>query len=261
MAVQKLHNLTTTKKIDSFIKKYLTILSNLTIMSNMTVVSEWNEFMEASCTEMAQQKQSRQRRSYGKTRKKILTAARSVFTEKGLSAGTIDEIAERGDVARGSFYYHFDNKDDLIRHMIEGLLVELVAEIDRTCASQTEIESVLDSMIGAHINFFSSRWKDFVLYYQGRADLTLNESFEGLETPFLVYLNAIEAHVVRVIAQPVSKNRLRRLACAIAGFISGYYSFASVTCEEDNVDESFMSLRNAFVGSLVRFIKEALPQT
>jgi len=97
------------------------------------------------------------------------------------------------------------------------------------------------------------------LYYQGRADIMLNESLEGLETPFLDYLNCIEGLIDRATSQPISKERLRRLAFAIAGFISGYYSFASVASEEDDVDESFMSLRGAFVASLARFIKEALP--
>ena len=98
-----------------------------------------------------------------------------------------------------------------------------------------------------------------MLYYQGRADLTLDEGYQGLEPAFLIYLNTIEQLVDQVISEPISKERLRRLACAVAGFISGYYSFASVASDEDNVDESFRSLRSAFVFSLVRFIREALP--
>lgn len=204
-------------------------------------------------------KKTRQQRRYGNTRKKLLDAAKTVLAEKGLSAATVEEIADRADVGRGSFYYHFDAKDELIRQMMAKLLGELMAMTTDRCAAHTEIDSILDAMIGAHIEFFSTRWEDFVLYYQGRAEMTLIESLEGIETPFLDYLNCIEGLIARVASQPIPKDRLRRLACAIAGFISGYYSIASVTSEEDNVDESFMSLRSAFVASLARFIKEALP--
>lgn len=204
-------------------------------------------------------KQSRQQRRYGKTRKKLMDAAKTVLAEKGLAATTVEEIADRADVGRGSFYYHFDAKDELIRQMIEKLLEELTAKIKDRCAPQTELNAVLDAIIGAHIEFFSNRWEDFVLYYQCRADLTLDESYEGIETSFLEYLNCIEELIAQAVLQRVSKERLRRLAFAIAGFISGYYSFASVASEEDNVDESFMSLRSAFVASLARFIKETLP--
>lgn len=208
-----------------------------------------------------QGKQSRQQRQFGKTRKKLLDAAKTVMAEKGLSATTVEDITDRADVGRGSFYYHFDAKDEMIRQMMERLLAELNAAINEACAPHTEINTVLDAMIGAHIKFFSRRWEDFVLYYQGRADIILNESLEGIETPFLDYLNCIEELIAKAVLQPISKDRLRRLAFAIAGFISGYYSFASVASEEDNVDESFMSLRGAFVASLARFIKEALPKS
>jgi hypothetical protein len=119
---------------------------------------------------------------------------------------------------------------------------------------------MLDALIGAHIDFFRDRWQDFVLYYQGRADLTLEHSHEGLETPFLEYLKSIEKLVDGAVAQPISKPRLRRLACAIAGFIGGYYSFVSVAAQDEDVDRSFSQLRSAFVASLARFILEALPE-
>jgi AcrR family transcriptional regulator len=202
---------------------------------------------------------TRQDRRYGKTRRKLLNAAKAVMAEKGLAATTVDEIAQRADVGRGSFYYHFDAKDELIRHMMEKVLEELTEKMVERCAVQQDVDSVLDAMIRAHIEFFSNRWEDFVFYYQGSADLMLDESYDGIETPFLRYIGHIEDLIERVIAQPVSKNRLRRLACAIAGFISGYYSFASVASQDDDVDASFASLRSAFVASLARFIQEALP--
>lgn len=203
-------------------------------------------------------KKTRQQRSYGKTRKKLLDAAKTVLAEKGLSATTVEDITDRADVGRGSFYYHFDAKDEMIRQMMEKLLKELVTALKEGCALHTEINAVLDAMIGTHIKFFSNRWEDFVLYYQGRADIMLNESLEGIETPFLEYLSCIEELIHGAMAKPISEERLRRLAYAIAGFISGYYSFASVASEEDDLDASFMALRSAFVASLARFIKEAL---
>ncbi len=207
----------------------------------------------------AKGKQSRQRRSYGHTREKLLMAAKSVFAEKGLASATVDDITERADVGRGSFYYHFKDKNRLIGQLTETILSKLIGQMEADCGGKEDLESVLHGMIGAHISFFTGRWNDFVLYFQGRADLTLSESYEGLETPFLRYIKSIESLIDSTIPEPISDARLSRLAFAIAGFIFGYYSFASVASEEDNLDESFASLRSAFVASLVRFIREALP--
>jgi AcrR family transcriptional regulator len=217
--------------------------------------------MIGSNTPAGGQNVSRQQKRFGRTRNKILSAARTVFTEKGLVAATIDEIAERADVGRGSVYYHFENKDELIRQLIESLLAELSERTEQACSSQEDIESTLDAMIKSHIEFFSNRWEDFVLYYQGRADLTLLQSYQGIERSFIGYLKTIERLVDRVVSAPIPEDKLRRLACAIAGFISGYYSFASVASLGQDIDKEFMSLRKAFVTSLARFAREALPDS
>jgi AcrR family transcriptional regulator len=209
---------------------------------------------------MSKRKQSRQQRRYNRTGNKIMDAARSVFAEKGLSAATVDDITERADIGRGSFYYHFANKEELIREIIGEILGELTEQMETRSKQLKDLGPMLDAMINTHIDFFSSRWEDFVLYYQGRADLTLEYTFEGLETPFMDYLGSIENLVDCAVPQPISKPKLRRLACAIAGFIAGYYSFASIATANEDIDKSFMSLRHAFVASLSRFVKEALPE-
>ncbi len=207
-------------------------------------------------------KLSRQQRKVGRTRARLLDAARSVFSRKGLDLTTIDEITGQADAGRGTFYYHFSSKEDLISELIRDMLDQLVAEVNKRCQGASTLSELLDALIGAHIDFFSTRWEDFVLFYQGRADLQLANSYEGIETPFLEYLNSIETLVDSVLTAPISPAAARRLACAIAGFISGYYSFAVIASEkDDDVDKSFHSMRSAFVASLVRFINEALPDT
>jgi len=203
--------------------------------------------------------QSRQQRRVSRTRQKIIDAARSVFANKGFDLTTVDDITSRADIGKGTFYYHFDNRQDLIATIIQGVLDDLAGAMEAACKDKEELSEVLDAMIGAHIEFFSKHWEDFVLYYQGRADLTLVEGYEGIQTPFIDYLRVIEALVDSSILRQIPDPVLRRLACAIAGFISGYYSFAVVSSGGEDVDKVLVSLRSAFVASLTRFITEALP--
>jgi AcrR family transcriptional regulator len=208
----------------------------------------------------SQGKQSRQQRRYEKTREKLVAAARSVFSEKGLSV-SVDEITERADLARGSFYYHFKSKERLIRQLLDEILSELTQHMNTECSGKKGLESMLDGIIQTHISFVSNRWQDFVVYYQGRADLTLDESYNGLEKPFLKYAKSIEKLIDASIPDPISDMRLSRVANAIAGFLSGYYSFASIASMDQDIDKEFMSLRRAFVTSLTRFAREALPDS
>jgi AcrR family transcriptional regulator len=208
----------------------------------------------------AKRKRSRQQRRASVTYHKLLNAARDVFSEKGMDLTRIDEITERADVGKGTFYYHFQSKEELIRELIKSVLGELEMAVEEKCRGVSELTGLVDTLIGAHIEFFSKRWEDFVLYFQGRAELNLQETYQGIDTPFLAYLKRIEDLIASVTRYRLPRPVLTRIACAAAGFVSGYYSFAVVSQGEDeDIDETLRSLRGAMVASLVRFITEAMP--
>lgn len=207
---------------------------------------------------MPRKARTRQQRRTSITRQKLLDSARRVFAEKGLDMTRIDDITEGADLGKGTFYYHFETKGNLIHELIQTMLEDLAAEVERQCEGVSELQPLLDAMIRAHVAFFSERWEDFVLYYQGRADLTLIEGYSGIDAPFLTYLESIESLLGRVIAHPLPAPALRRIACAVAGFVSGYYSFAVIATEDDDIGKAFGPLRGAMVGSLSRFITTAV---
>jgi len=205
-------------------------------------------------------KTTRQQKRKSHTRQRLLDAAKGLFAEKGLDFTTIDNITERADVGKGTFYYHFKNKEGLLKVMISKVLGELIDMIKKEADGITDLSELLDMLVGIHIEFFSTRWEDFVLYFQGRADLKLKEGYSVLEEPFLAYLETIESLLDSIIKQQLPKHMAHRIACAIAGLVSGYYSFAVITADDEDVDKAFRSLRSAMVASLKRFISEALPQ-
>jgi AcrR family transcriptional regulator len=52
-------------------------------------------------------------------RAKLLDAARKVFAEKGLAAATARDIVRETDLATGTFYNYFDDKEDVFRAVME----------------------------------------------------------------------------------------------------------------------------------------------
>ncbi len=61
---------------------------------------------------------TRQERRKQETRQRLYTATLSLFLEQGYDATTIDQIAERADVARGTVFNHFAQKEDFIVYWI-----------------------------------------------------------------------------------------------------------------------------------------------
>lgn len=59
----------------------------------------------------------------------ILRAAASLFIAKGVSTTTIDEIATRAEVAKGTFYLYFTSKEDLVGALRERFVKGFRARI------------------------------------------------------------------------------------------------------------------------------------
>jgi AcrR family transcriptional regulator len=70
-------------------------------------------------------------RRRARTRAALIEAARSVFAERGVEGATIQAITDAADVAKGSFYNHFDSREDLQRAVAATALEELGAALDR----------------------------------------------------------------------------------------------------------------------------------
>jgi AcrR family transcriptional regulator len=202
-------------------------------------------------------KPGRHNRRALRTRAKLLEAARTLFTEQGIEMTSIDDITRRADVGKGTFYYHFTNREEIVKDLIDWVIEQLLAVIDETCRDSTDLKTALEGVIKAHVTFFSNRWEDFVLFFQGRSELTIEQSYEGIETPFLKYLERVEEILERFISRKLPAPVMRRIACAVVGLVSGYYSFAAIESLDDSVDLTFASLREAMVASLMRFIQEA----
>lgn len=56
-----------------------------------------------------------------KTKDKILETARDLFNQKGTRSVTTNHIAEAVGISPGNLYYHFRNKEDIIRAIFEQL--------------------------------------------------------------------------------------------------------------------------------------------
>lgn len=52
------------------------------------------------------------------TYRKLITAAASCFAEKGFSATSVREIANRADISQGAMYTYFKSKDELISSIV-----------------------------------------------------------------------------------------------------------------------------------------------
>ena len=60
-----------------------------------------------------------------RTQQLLRGALLSLIQEKGFEALSVQDIIDRANVGRATFYAHFDNKEDLLASGIEGLRASL----------------------------------------------------------------------------------------------------------------------------------------
>lgn len=65
------------------------------------------------------------------TRRKLFEAAVTLVSEQGYGATTVDEIAERAGVAKGTVYYNFGGKDELYAALLEWGVTRLADTLRR----------------------------------------------------------------------------------------------------------------------------------
>ena len=66
-----------------------------------------------------------------RTREALLHAARRVFGERGYPAASVAEICRQADVANGTFYRYFEDKEQILSALVEAFQTSLVEGIQR----------------------------------------------------------------------------------------------------------------------------------
>ena len=94
----------------------------------------------------------------GNKEKDIIEAAIIVFAKYGYHSSKISKIAETANVATGSVYVYYKNKEDILLKIFSELWTRLYSELD-IIASNSSISSIekLDAMIDLIFDVFAEK--------------------------------------------------------------------------------------------------------
>lgn len=69
-------------------------------------------------------------------RARLLNAARTVFSERGLDRAKVEDITTRAQLSKGAFYLHFESKEEAFRELLAGVVSQLERMLDETSDQQ-----------------------------------------------------------------------------------------------------------------------------
>lgn len=106
-------------------------------------------------------------------KKEILDVAEELFTAKGYDSTSTTDILERVGIARGTLYYHFKSKEEILDALIDRIIQGMVSNIrlvlsDKLTASQKLISFVgamkVDSAIGKEITDYAHKPQNALMH-------------------------------------------------------------------------------------------------
>lgn len=119
-------------------------------------------------------------RSTSKTsaKERILDAALQVFSEKGFHQATVEEIADRADVGKGTLYRYFTSKETLFNELVTLRLDELEKSALAVLDGQDDVLTMIHKLLHTYFEFFDSNQRLYRLIEQER--LEVGKQVQGL---------------------------------------------------------------------------------
>ena len=108
-------------------------------------------------------------------KERILIAAEDVFSRRGYTKATLDEIIAMADTGKGTLYKYFGNKDNLFYTLIEEKHNKLMEELRALTAEQKDISGKLQAYLNCMLKFLRQNkglW--LIVWYE------LNAAHQGI---------------------------------------------------------------------------------
>lgn len=102
------------------------------------------------------QKPGKREKRAEQNRRKLLSAAMTVFSRNGFHKATIDEICHRANLGKGTVYQYFGNKKDLFLGIVDSFAADLGRAVESAVDGIHDDLQRLETAITAYVQFHAA---------------------------------------------------------------------------------------------------------
>jgi len=137
-----------------------------------------------------------QKKENNDKRERILKAATQVFAQNGFYNSKISQIAKLANVADGTIYLYFKNKDDILISLFEEEMTKIIKSVREEIAREIGFENKIRKFIEKHLSLIAeNREMAEVMQIELRQSHKFMKGYSG--TKFSDYLNIISSIVIQ----------------------------------------------------------------
>jgi len=155
------------------------------------------------------------------TMERILDAALEVFSENGFHHATVDEIAERADVGKGTLYRYFANKETLFNELVRLRLEELEGTAVAIWDERDDVLTMISKYLRIYFEFFDKNQHLYRVIVQERPDVS-----DQVQDLYLKKVMRRTPHLKRKIYEATQQGELKdvdfqTVFYGVMGFVHG----------------------------------------
>jgi TetR/AcrR family fatty acid metabolism transcriptional regulator len=144
------------------------------------------------------------RRRSDDKRQRILQSAAKVFARKGYHGARVSEIARRADVADGTIYLYFRNKEDILVSLFDEVMIEHLRQAREELDALHGAPEKLRAIAHRHLGLLGSN-RDLAVVFQ----VELRQSTKFMERFTASWLKDYFALLVDIIDEGQQEGSLR----------------------------------------------------
>jgi TetR/AcrR family fatty acid metabolism transcriptional regulator len=184
---------------------------------------------------------------------KILQAAIKVFSEKGFYNSRVSEIAKEANVADGTIYLYFKNKDDILISLFEEEFGKVVRDMRAALAQEKDALQKIKRFAITHLSIVSKH--PHLAEVMG-VEVRQSTKFmkEYVNQPFIEYLNLIRSVVTEgqekgLLRKDLTPGVMKRALFGALDEMARYWVLS--TKKKHSIDEAALQISDIFIRGMM----------
>ncbi len=184
-----------------------------------------------------------------KKRSEIRDAALEIFARKGFENTTVQEIADKANISKGTVYLYFKTKEDILDTASKEILQQLEGEILGASEGLSDPVDKLSALISEALNITPEFEQIFAVHMEIRLFHLRNKAYEKVIRHLKATLAKFRGVVSEIIGQGKDQGAFRHdvdaeaLAICLLGIVDGIV----MQYLHDKSDFSMQDVRDEFL--------------
>jgi len=186
-------------------------------------------------------------------RQKIIKAAVKIFAEKGFYNSRVSEIAKEANVADGTIYLYFKNKDDILISLFEEEFGQIVENMRKELEKERDALQKIRQFAMMHLSIVAKQQKlAEVLGVEVRQSTKFMKEY--VNQPFIEYLNLIRSVIIAgqesgLIRKDLTPGIMKRAVFGALDEMARYWVLSAK--KKHSISEAALQISEVFIRGMM----------